>query len=350
MNVSHACPFARACQSRHVDLPTALNQIESNRKQAGIRPLVPQPCNITTFMRDSQSASRVTGATRLCGGPSSRPPEPASLITYNWIGAQGNPLRAGRRQRRRFDRGPLVCGTVGRSRARQCPAGAALQPSVVASQPLNCIGRQAGGGRRRPAISPANSRACAAGSSYFKWNQAPYNIERVPTPIVASAARQLAPDGRSALVTALAAITTHVFRSTFKSTRSSKRPERATHRSSARGSRQLRCSPQRPLPPQGRILVRVRRTRSIRAGRRSGRASSSPRARLLACGAHPPQRCAEALTQLRAAPRPPDYTRGIAAKHIKRGYTLMCQWAGPALLLPVAASFGVSWRGRPTAC
>jgi hypothetical protein len=37
-----------------------------------------------------------------------------------------------------------------------------------------------------------------------------------------------------------------------------------------------------------------------------------------------------------------DYTRGIAAKHIKRGYTLMCQWAGPALLLPVAASFGVS--------
>jgi hypothetical protein len=41
-------------------------------------------------------------------------------------------------------------------------------------------------------------------------------------------------------------------------------------------------------------------------------------------------------------PRPTDYTRGIAAKHIKRGYTLMCQWAGPALLLPVAASFGVS--------
>ena len=37
-----------------------------------------------------------------------------------------------------------------------------------------------------------------------------------------------------------------------------------------------------------------------------------------------------------------DYTRGIAAKHIKRGYTLACQWAGPALQLPVAASFGVS--------
>jgi hypothetical protein len=36
-----------------------------------------------------------------------------------------------------------------------------------------------------------------------------------------------------------------------------------------------------------------------------------------------------------------DYTRGIAGRHIKRGYTLMCQWAGPALLLPVIASFGL---------
>ena len=51
-----------------------------------------------------------------------------------------------------------------------------------------------------------------------------------------------------------------------------------------------------------------------------------------------------------------DYTRGIAAKHIKRGYTLVCQWAGPALLLPVAASFAVSeealkpFSGRQRAC